>query len=66
MDTLGSTEGVLDGAGSGYEPSWYTERIKATTYTADVVGIEGCDLTVDTYVTNWESDVHNLDPPKKL
>lgn len=66
VDTLGSTEGVLEGAGSGYEPPCYTECIKASTYAADVVGIEGCDLTMDTHVTNVESVNHSEESLRKF
>lgn len=66
MDTLGSTEGVVDGAGSGYEPPKYTECRCTSAYAADAVGSEGRDLKEDPEKTNEESAKPNFESVKRL
>ncbi len=54
VDTLGSTEGVGEGTGSGYEPPCYAERRRSSPYAPDALGSEGCDFTDDPEKTNYE------------
>lgn len=61
VDTLGPTEGVSDGAGSGYEPPKYAECRCSPTYTADASGPEGRDLKEDPKCTNEESAKPNFE-----
>ncbi len=62
MDTFGATEGVSEGAGSGYVPSCYAEWRCSSAYAADAVGSEGCDFSVDPDITNEESEKPNFEP----
>lgn len=51
--------GVLEGKGSGSEPSCYTECIETTVYATDRVMSElDCDLTLDHYVSENEPVSH--------